>query len=298
MILTMRHTLLAATSLILAASAARTQDPARSFNVPAGELGAALHAFAVQAREQVIASSSLMVGRHTAGVAGTYSDRDAIDQLLAGSGLHAEFVAGALVVRPDASAAPTTAAHSDGADILVTGTRIRGAAPIGSPLTVIDRSAIEQSGRATVADYIQTLPQNFGGGSNEGLTGTSSRNGVAANTNYGSSINLRGLGTASTLVLFDGNRPALGGVYGAFADTSLIPSEAIDRIEILTDGASAIYGTDAVAGVVNIRFRDHYDGFETHVVSGTAQGGYDQEQISQVAGKKMVWRWRHARLSI
>ena len=286
MTLTMRQTLLAATSIFLVPGVGQTQDPERYFNIPAGDLAAALHAFADHAGEQVVASSSLMAARHSVGIAGRYSDRDALDRLLAGSGLHAEFVAGAFVLRPDASVPASASTSTQGTDILVTGTRIRGAAPIGSPLTVIDRQAIEDSGRATVADYLQTLPQNFGGGANESLTGTSSRNGVAGNTNYGASINLRGLGTASTLVLFDGNRPALGGVYGAFTDTSLIPSEAIDRIEILTDGASAIYGTDAVAGVVNIRFRNHYDGFETHLFSGTADGVSNQEQFSQVAGKR------------
>ena len=80
--------------------------------------------------------------------------------------------------------------------------------------------------------------------------------------------------------------PALGGTTGTFADVSLIPQSAIDRIEILTDGASAIYGTDAVAGVVNIRFRNRFEGFETSARSGTADGDFGEIQLSQVAGKR------------
>ncbi len=278
--------LLAATGLVLIAGSACTQAPSHSYAIRAGDLGAALEAYARQSDLKVIVASDVVAGRTTAGATGMLSDRDALDKILSGSGLHAETVAGGLVLRPDNRGETAGTASPTGSDIVVTGTRIRGSGPIGSPVTVIDRSTIEQSGRATVADYIQTLPQNFGGGANESLTGTTARNGASANTSYGSSINLRGLGTASTLVLFDGNRPALGGVYGAFTDTSLIPSEAIDRIEILTDGASAIYGTDAVAGVVNIRFRNHYDGFEAHLYSGTADGSFGQQQVSQIAGKR------------
>src|SRR3546814_13157598 len=86
------------------------------------------------------------------------------------------------------------------------------------------------------------------GGSNETTTGATTRNGTGNDSTLGSSINLRGLGTNSTLVLIDGARPALGGTGGLFADISLIPMTAVERIEVLTDRASAIYGSDAVAG--------------------------------------------------
>src|SRR3546814_4259475 len=82
------------------------------------------------------------------------------------------------------------------------------------------------------------------GGSNETTTGATTRNGTGNDSTLGSSINLRGLGTNSTLVLIDGARPALGGTGGLFADISLIPMTAVERIEVLTDGASAIYGAD------------------------------------------------------
>src|SRR5690606_7422221 len=99
---------------------------------------------------------------------------------------------------------------------------------------------------STVQDIIQSLPQNFGGGPNAltaPLQGT--ENGAQfANRNFGASINLRGLGAGSTLTLLNGRRIAAGG-GGTFVDVSTIPLSAVERIEVLPDGASAIYGTDA-----------------------------------------------------
>jgi hypothetical protein len=232
--------------LLATASAGLAASPRHDYSIPGEDLGDALQAFAEQSGQHIVVPTDRVVGLRSPGLTGRFSEGDALARLLAGSGLHADLIAGAYVVRGDPGS--PTAGQAD--DLVVTGTRIRGAAPIGSSLVVIDRKTIEESGRATVADYLQTLPQNFGGDQNEGNYGINPNAG--GNQNYGSSIDLRGLGTTSTLVLFDGNRPALGGEAGSFVDTSLIPSTAIDRIEVLTDGASAIYGTDAVAGVVNV----------------------------------------------
>ncbi len=209
----------------------------------------------------------------------------ALSRLLEGTGLTTEIVDGVLVLRAGNGAA-TEAGSTDARDdaIIVTGTRIRGAGPVGSPVTTIDREALDQSGRATLADFIQTIPQNFSGGPTEAVTGSTARGNAGTNLGFGSGINLRGLGSGSTLTLFDGARPALGGGAGAFTDLSLVPSVAIERIEILTDGASAIYGSDAIAGVVNIRFRNRFEGFETRLRIGTADGDYGDVQAGQVAG--------------
>lgn len=265
------------------------------FSIPREDLGTALKDFSRSSGVQVIVAADVVAGKTSGGATGGLTPESALSEILSGTGLHAELVAGAYVVRrsPSVDIADNKEPPGD-SDIVVTGTRIHGAAPIGSPLTVIDREAIETSGRATVADYIQTLPQNFGGSPAEGSVGTNVRNGAGSNRSYGSSIDLRGLGTQSTLVLFDGNRPALSGADGAFVDTSLIPSTALDRIEILTDGASAIYGTDAVAGVVNIRFRDRLDGFDARLYSGSAAGDYQERQASLAWGR----RWSDGGITI
>jgi iron complex outermembrane receptor protein len=282
MTISIRRTYLVGTAVILAGSCASLSDAAAPiYRIPAGSLADALRAFAIQSNDPVVAASDLIAGKSSNAVSGAMPKEQALKTLLAGTGLHGETVAGSTIIRPD-----KPAARRDD-DIVVTGTRIHGSAPIGSPVTVITRQTIQDSGRATIANYIDTLPQNYGGGPSEGAFGITNRNNANENQSYGSTINLRGLGAESTLVLFDGNRPALGGTAGAFVDTSLIPSTAIDRIEILSDGASAIYGTDAVAGVVNIRFRDRLNGFETQLYSGVASdGATSQFQVAQAAGKR------------
>lgn len=142
---------------------------------------------------------------------------------------------------------------------------------------------------------LQSLPQNFGGGPTETTLGATTRNGAGSDATYGSSINLRGLGASSTLVLIDGARPALGGIGGVFADISLIPMSAVERIEVLTDGASAIYGADAVGGVVNVRLRNRFEGAETILRAGTADGDMTEVQFGQLFGKS--WGGAHLTLA-
>jgi iron complex outermembrane recepter protein len=167
-------------------------------------------------------------------------------------------------------------------EVTVTGTLIPGATP-ASPVIVIDRAAIDQSGYATIGDVIRSLPETFGGAQNPGIYGTGQAN--AAN-NYGSAstANLRGLGSDATLTLVNGHRLAFNGVSDS-VDISSIPLAAVERIEILTDGASAIYGSDAVAGVVNVILKPDYNGAETTLryADSTGGGGGDR-QFDQTVG--------------
>ena len=173
--------------------------------------------------------------------------------------------------------------EADMEEMIVTGSNIRGAAPVGSQLFVIDRTDIDRTGFATTQQVIQSLPQNFGGGPNEdNIRGAD----ALSNLSFGSGINLRGLGAGSTLVLVNGRRQSAAGDQGSFVDVSSIPTTAIERIEVLTDGASAIYGSDAIGGVVNIVLIDDYDGAETRARFGTVtQGNLQEYQVGQVFGK-------------
>lgn len=167
-----------------------------------------------------------------------------------------------------------TFAPEEGAveQVVVTGTRIQGELPVGSSLIVIDREAIDREGHATVQDIVHALPQNFqGGGANEGTrTGGGP---VGVNSSSASSVNLRGLGPGSTLVLLNGRRLAPAGIDASFVDVSSLPASAIERIEVLLDGASAIYGADAVGGVVNIILKRTYGGAETRLQGGVPTQG-------------------------
>lgn len=288
----MRKTLLAAILASSCATGALWSPPAfaqteqRSFDIAAQPLGEALRKYTAASGRQILYSADLINGRTSRSVRGRMSSDAALTRLLAGTGLIVELVDGTLVLRAGndvAAAANSTDASVDEA-IIVTGSQIRGRGPNGSPLMTVDRDALDRSGRTTLAEFIQTIPQNFSGGPAEANVGTSARGNAASNIGYGSSINLRGLGPGSTLTLFDGTRPALGGASGAFADISILPSLAVERLEILTDGASAIYGSDAVAGVVNIRFRNRFEGAETRFRVGTADGDYGEYQVGQIFG--------------
>ncbi len=172
------------------------------------------------------------------------------------------------------------AERDDARQMVVTGTHIRGAESAGSKLIVIDREQIENSGFARIPDILDKLPQNFGGGaSRDNLTMPNSNNWLR-----GTALNLRGLGPSATLVLVDGRRRAPGGTYGAFVDVTNIPSSAVERIEIMTDGASALYGSDAVGGVVNFILRKDYRGAESQAHFGSADGAAKEVQLSQLFG--------------
>ncbi len=140
-----------------------------------------------------------------------------------------------------------------------------------APVQIITRDQIERSGQPTIADVIRNVPANTGASYGESFS-----NSFAAGA---SGISLRGLGQKATLVLINGRRTAGYGfaqnLQDSFVDLNSIPSGAVERIEILKDGASAIYGSDAIAGVVNVILRKDYKGFEGGASFGSAEGKGD-----------------------
>ena len=275
---------LATVALVSSATAAQAQDSRRlSVQLPAQRMGDSIRALALLSGRTVLADATLVGDRQAPAVSGSYTLDEALRILLDGSGLSFDRVRGGFVVRSSQKANADPRDASDEQEILVTGTRIRGTGPVGSNVVTVGRTEIDRSGYATTQQLLAAVPQNFGGGANEGTVGFSVRNNSSTNFGFGSGINLRGLGTTSTLTLIDGNRPPLGGGAGTFVDLTLIPSSVIERVEILADGASAIYGSDAVAGVVNVRLRRDLDGAETRLRYGFANG-FDEVQASQLVG--------------
>ena len=184
----------------------------------------------------------------------------------------------ALFAALGASVLAVTGAHAQQAQkvekIEVTGSNIKRVdAETAAPIQIIAREEIQNSGKLSVGEYLQTLtvdsqgsvPPSFGNGFAPGSVG----------------ISLRGLGASSTLVLLNGRRIAPYGLADdgqkVFTDLSSIPMEAVERIEILKDGASAIYGSDAIAGVVNIIMRKDFTGAVGTVSFGTS-GDRDGDQ--------------------
>jgi len=167
----------------------------------------------------------------------------------------------------------------------VTGTHIRGTADSAFPISIYNRDVIEASGAGTLQQFIQLIPQNFNGGASENTVISVTGGGNAVNVVSGTGVNLRGLGNDSTLVLVNGHRVAPGNLFGNFADLASIPLYAVERVEVVTDGASAIYGSDAVGGVVNIILGRNLDGAETRARYGRVTSGSTHEtEVGQTFG--------------
>jgi iron complex outermembrane receptor protein len=168
------------------------------------------------------------------------------------------------------------AAQQPVARVEITGSNIRRAqAETASSVITVNRADIERSGKTTVAEVLQTLAVD-----NQGSVPASFGNGFAAGA---SGISLRGLGAASTLVLVNGRRMAPYGLADdgqkQFSDLNVIPADAVDRIEVLKDGASSIYGSDAIAGVVNVILRRDFKGAIVRASDGISKE-WDGEQTN------------------
>jgi iron complex outermembrane recepter protein len=159
-----------------------------------------------------------------------------------------------------------TASAQEMMHIYVTGSNIRRTdTETASPLEIITREDIQASGLQTISDVLRQITAN-----NNGSISPSFTNGFSAS---GSAVSLRGLGPNNTLVLLNGRRLANFGLaddqHASYVDLQQIPFDAVERIEVLKDGASAIYGSDAVAGVVNVILRQAYTGVTATATAGT-----------------------------
>ena len=161
--------------------------------------------------------------------------------------------------------------------IEVTGSRIKRADIEGAlPVTVIDRQQIELSGDISVSDFLRNTSFNSFG---------SFRPASGSSAQGTSTLNLRGLGSSRTLILIDGRRAPIAPALGSGSDLNSIPLAAVERIEILSDGASAVYGSDAIGGVVNIITRRDFSGVEVTVgASNPSREGGETEEGSIIFG--------------
>ena len=171
-------------------------------------------------------------------------------------------------------------ADPDVETLVVTGTRLHGY-PSASPVYVLDREDMDRRGLLNVEEVLRFLPQNFSsilsGGSYDGNSPRFTQGSVTAN--------LRGLGEGATLVLVNGRRIAASPAEnGTFTDISTIPFSAIERVEVVADGASAIYGSDAVGGVVNFILKKDYRGAESALRYESSSSGGDRRVFEQTAG--------------
>lgn len=175
-----------------------------------------------------------------------------------------------------AAHAGTAVAQADSSKlerVEVTGSSIKRLKDEGAlPLQVISRKDLERQGIVSAEQLISTLSVN-GNGLDNLASNADVVAGAARGNNGASSANLRGQGAASTLILLNGRRVAAHGLNGGVVDLQQIPFAAIERVEILKDGASAIYGTDAIGGVINFILRKDYKGLEAQAFTDVAEAG-------------------------
>jgi iron complex outermembrane receptor protein len=182
---------------------------------------------------------------------------------------------GAETPKTDAGPGPgnPAATEQEGKAIIITGSRIR-QDPNNSalPLQIITNRDFQREGIANPEQLISYLTDN-GSGADNLASNSDVVSGAARGTNGLSAANLRGQGSASTLILLNGRRVAAHGLQGSAVDVNQIPFAAIDRVEILKDGASAIYGTDAVGGVINFITKTNFTGVDVAAFNDITQRG-------------------------
>lgn len=296
---------------LLVMTDASAADPVAHFNLPAEPLPQALIDFYHQSGvEPGFAATPQMVQAKSNPVTGMMPSSRALDLMLKGTGYTYRFDADnsvdiipaeapTPVRQPEVAAAPRDApairrrfeADEDGGQleqINVTGSLIRGVQDAVAPLIYLKPQQLAMAPYATVQDALYSQPIISLNGPREDL-------GIDSNFQYGAGLDLRGLGVGATLVLVNGERQPLSGLNGDFVDVSTIPLSAVKRIEVLPDGASALYGSDAIAGVVNIIMRNDFEGAQSELRYGSAIGGRREMMASQLLGTH--WDGGHAMLA-
>ncbi|HVO45287.1 MAG TPA: TonB-dependent receptor [Steroidobacteraceae bacterium] len=266
------------------------------FHIARETVGQALNEVGQQSGLSIVVAPAVPKSLMTSAVSGRYTPEEVLRQLLAPVGLQAQFLDnGTVVVRFAGAVGDDVKRETDSRqleEVVVTGSLIRGIAPAGPMLKVYTREEIEEAGAGSLAQFTRVMPENFAdtdpvsnnySNAHFGVNGQASLN----NAYNGTAFNLHGLGAGSTLTLLDGHRLPAAGADGSFTDVSLLPLAVIDRVEVLNSGASAIYGSDAVGGVVNIITRQDFEGAESRLRYGTStSGGAASFTGSQLAGTR------------
>lgn len=277
----------------VASQAAPAQEA--NFDIAPQELGAALRAYARQTNQEVFFTPDVVNGKRTRGLRGRAVAAKALATLLEGTGLRARMVGERTIYIERIEAVASIASTQDtagntadpdpeqGEDIVVTGSRIEGANLRGTlPVTVLGQDRLDAVGAVTTGELTASIPQMAGQAFNNETQGPNAARGDV------SSANLRGLGSGNTLALLNGRRLVAhpttqqeGSVPVQIVNLNTIPGNAIARLEVLRDGAGAIYGSDATAGVLNYTTDLRFEGLELAARYGFSEGtDLDETSIS------------------
>ena len=278
----------------LAAAAIR-----KPIDIPPQRLGAALQSLAAKGDLQVLYRTDIVGARNTGGAVGELTVDEALTHLLSGTGLTFRYLDDKTVtIEPAPTAvqpAPTGVgppARQEGKmveEVIVTGSRLTRTEKEGAqPVKVYTREQIDHSGQTTVTDFLNTLPS----------VSVANHPTNFATNGIDSTVQLHGLPVGSTLVLLNGRRVEGAGTASVrsgqdFFNLDTIPLAAIERVEVVSEGSSAIYGSDAIAGVINVILKNDYDGAQVDLKYGAASGNRDW-------GASANWgkRWDRGSLSV
>lgn len=289
------------TVVFVAPAHANAQEQTFSFSIPAQDMKSSVKAFARVTRQQVIYDGSDLRGKKSTALVGTYSARTGLQRLLGDSGLTATWGrTGVAVIKPATPTSTTrraaqessvsrpapgadaeTAAEEQPAEITVTGSRIQRQVQTESPVPIVSIGIadIQASGATELSeilvDYPAVTPEtNLANSSNQ------------INASGLSTVSLRDLGVDRTLTLIDGRRAVSNSMSGNRVSLSTIPTMFVEKVEIITGGASAIYGSDAIAGVINVITRSKYDGLKIGGrTSMSEQGDFQRYNADALFGK-------------
>lgn len=272
-------------------NAATVEESVLSLNINKQKITKSLIDLTKSSGVQIVLSENISGSMQVPAIKGEYSLSNALNLILSNTGLTYEFISDDTVLIKEGNA--DSKENSDKTkenveEIVVTGSRItRASSQVAANVIVMDAEALRATGENTLERALRQLPQNIYGATEVGavMSGTGMSFNGALNITGGSSINLRGLGSESTLVLIDGRRIGKSGLFGGISDISAIPLASVERVEIMLDGASAIYGSDAVGGVVNIILKKDYDDTEiTYEYGAPEAGGFSEHMLTLSGG--------------
>jgi len=265
-----RDLMFAAAAVVVASVASPAQAQARTFSIPKQAAAQGIPAFGRQAGIKIVARGRDVAGKRTNAVYGTFDSQEALRRLLADTGLAADAgpngivtvraVKGAPVQADTGASAAMAEDRAEQSDIVVTGSRVdRKGFQAPTPVTVLGQAEIRQGDRTNIALLLNDQPA---------FRGTTTPTTTPANTNSGTSIvDLRGLGFQRTLTLLNSRR------FIGSSDLGSIPMGLVQRVEVVTGGASADWGSGAVAGVVNIILNDKFNGLTVAADTGVSSRG-------------------------
>lgn len=249
-------------------------------------LNSALIELGRQGNTSIIFSGQQLSGLAAPTVTGEMTIFQALQKLLVSSDLTAKIINNSVVaIVPKEESTEPIAQPSRMEELTIVGRKVTGSrlGVVGfesaAPVDLILRSDLELSGSYDVGDLLKSVPA---------VSGNSSSTAVSNGGNGTTTVTLRGLPANNTLVLMNGRRLASNGIYGGVTDLNSIPSAAIERIEILKDGASAVYGSDAIAGVVNVILREEFEGVQLEQYTGLSHRSDVETMVSELLLGKRV----------